>query len=190
MIELKMEMGAEWMANLKHFLRPMLDVAFVALNPPVESNENAHYFSGRSSRFFDLLYLSGLITQEVSKSTADEIVFGSTSINHKHCEFGVVDLLEDVVQTDSCNVRPTKQHVNLLLERLRQFDPRFVCVMHHKVRDALNRHPDFKAKLHYGFCGALLLRSPSIFIVNYFPNGNNLADHKKLEIFRALRDAL
>lgn len=177
-------------ANLRRFLRPQLDVLFVALNPPIESNENGHYFSGKRSRFFDLLYLSGLTTKDLCKSEADEIVFGSTSINHNHCEFGVVDLVEDVVQTNSGRVRPTTQHVDLLFSRLHQFNPRFVCVIHHKVRKALNRHPDITGELMYGFCGPLLLRCASVFVLNYFPNGNNLRDDKKLDIFRALRDAL
>ena len=46
--------------NLRPFLRPQLDVLFVALNPPTQSNQRGHYFSGRGSRFFRLLCLSGL----------------------------------------------------------------------------------------------------------------------------------
>ena len=56
-------------------------------------------------RFFHLLYLSGLITAELPKATADEIVFGSTTVNHKQCAFGVVDLVDDFVQTNSGKVR-------------------------------------------------------------------------------------
>ena len=67
--------------NLRPFLRPQLDVLFVALNPPAQSNHNGHYFSGRGSRFFHLLYLSGLITQDLPKETADTIVFGAVSRN-------------------------------------------------------------------------------------------------------------
>jgi len=36
---------------LQPFLRPGLDVLFLALNPPVQSNTNGHYFSGDQSRF-------------------------------------------------------------------------------------------------------------------------------------------
>ena len=177
-------------ANLQPFLRPNLDVLFVALNPPIESNVNGHYFSGRNSRFFDLLYLSGLTTKNLPKSEADEAIFGATTFNHKGCEFGVVDLAEDVVQTNSGKVRPTREHVNLLFARFRRFDPRFVCVIHSKVRDALNRHPDFLGQLQYGIGGPLLLQSKSLFALNYFPNGNSISDDKKLNIFRALRNAL
>lgn len=43
---------------LQPFLRPGLDVLFLALNPPVQSNTNGHYFSGDQSRFYDLLFKS------------------------------------------------------------------------------------------------------------------------------------
>lgn len=45
--------------KLRPFLRSRLDVLFVALNPPEQSNANGHYFSGSSSRFFDLLTGAG-----------------------------------------------------------------------------------------------------------------------------------
>lgn len=176
--------------KLQPFLRPQLDVLFVSLNPPVQSNDNGHYFSGRSSRFFRLLYLSGLITKDLPKATADETVFDSTSVNYKGCAFGVIDLVDDIVQTNSRKVRPTRRHVDLLFTRIREFDPRFVCVIHSKVRDALNKNPVCAERLDYGICGPLLLGSESVFVLNYFPNGNNVSDEKKLRIFRALRDEL
>lgn len=176
--------------KLRPFLRPNLDVAFVALNPPEESNENGHYFSGRNSRFFHLLHISGLITRNVTKLMADGIVFGGTSINHKHAAFGVVDLIEDRVETSSSHVQAREKDVDLLIARIHQLKPRFACVIHSKVRDALKRHRDFKGPLEYGICGRLLSQSQTVFVLNYFPNGNNIPDEKKLEIFGALRDAL
>lgn len=41
------------------FLRDNLDILFIALNPPMQSNNNGHYFSGKQSSFFNQLYLSG-----------------------------------------------------------------------------------------------------------------------------------
>jgi G:T/U-mismatch repair DNA glycosylase len=175
--------------NLRPFLRPGLDVLFVALNPPVESNDNGHYFSGAQSRFFNLLYRSELIVADLPKSNADEIVFGSTGANYKQCAFGVVDLIADLVRTNSQRVRPTRQHVDLLLKGIREFQPRYVCVMHSKVRNALNGHPDI-AGLKYGICGSILSHTESRFLLNYFPNGNNVTDKCKLQGFGALRRAL
>ena len=172
--------------NLHPFIRPNLDVLFVALNPPDQSNTNGHYFSGSGSRFFHLLCLSGLITKEVPKLTADEIVFGSTAVNFKGAEFGVIDLVDDLVETNSGRVRISLHHVNSLLNRIRNLKPRFVCIIHSKVRNALNKHAQFTGPLEYGICGRLLRDSSSSFILNYFPNGNSISDEPKLEIFREL----
>jgi len=177
-------------ANLRPFLRPKLDVLFVALNPPAQSNENGHYFSGKNSRFFHLVHLSGLITKPLAKEMADEIVFGSTVVNYRGSGFGVVDLVEHLVETDSSRVRPARMDVDSLLQRVRKFRPRFVCVIHSKARDALNGHPDIAGALHWGMCGSVLRDSQCMFVVNYFPNGNRIADEPKLKIFRALRDML
>jgi G:T/U-mismatch repair DNA glycosylase len=63
--------------RLQPFTRAGLDVLFLAHNPPVQSNASGHYFSGGGSRFFHLLFKSGLITQDIPKSSADEVVFGT-----------------------------------------------------------------------------------------------------------------
>jgi len=176
--------------NLRPFIRPGLDVLFLALSPPEQSNTNGHYFSGGSSRFYTLLYASRLITKPVLKSLGDEIVFGGTAVNHKNSEFGVIDLVDDLVQTNSRKVRPTRDHVDRALTRVRQFQPRFVCVIHYKVRDSLNRHAGFTTMLDFGMCGPILADCKVEFVLNYFPNGNSISDAPKLAIFRALRDAL
>ncbi len=183
-------MPARTVSNLRPYLRNDLDVLFVALNPPVQSNARGHYFSGNGSRFFHLLALSGLTTAEAPKPEADEIVFGGTELNHKKSEYGVVDLVEDLVETNSGAVRPTTEHVNRLLNRIREYRPRFVCVIHSKVRDALNKSPHIDPKLNYGNCGRVLKGSDAVFFLNYFPNGNAIRDELKLAVFRALRDGL
>ena len=126
--------------RLQPFVRPGLDVLFLALNPPVQSNTNGHYFSGDQSRFYDLLFRSGLIVQAVPKARADEIVFGGTSINHNRSTFGVIDLIGDLVQTQSGKVRVSREHVQKAVANIQRVGPRFVCVIHSKVRDALNRY--------------------------------------------------
>jgi G:T/U-mismatch repair DNA glycosylase len=177
-------------ANLRPFLRPDLDVLFVALNPPVESNANRHYFSGRTSRFYHLLFASGLITQDVPKLRADEIVFGTTTVNYKQAAFGVIDLIADLVETHSGKVRPSRGHVDQVVAEIRRLEPRFVCVIHSKVRDALNRHAGFTRELDYGMCGAILPASRAQFVLNHFPNGNRYSDAPKLQVFHALKKAL
>lgn len=177
-------------SNLNPYLLPNLDVLFVALNPPVQSNATGHYFSGSNSRFFHLLYRSGLITEDVPKSTADEMVFGSTVVNYRGSAFGIVDLVGDLVETDSRKVKPTSEHVDRLLTAIRANEPRFVCVIHSKVKKALNGSSLLIRPLEYGLCRTLLPGVASRFVLNYFPNGNAIADELKVQIFRELREAL
>ncbi|HRC81925.1 MAG TPA: hypothetical protein PLF27_11115 [Sedimentibacter sp.] len=96
------------------FLRDNLDVLFIALNPPLQSNNNGHYFSnnghyfsGRRSSFFKQLYLSGLIVENIDKSIADDLIFGENKYNYKNKEFGVIDLKPLV--TKSKNICGTKE---------------------------------------------------------------------------------
>ncbi len=98
--------------SLSRYVRPHLDVLFVALNPPKQSHSNGHWFSGNGSRFFKLLYESGLITEPVDKRSADELVFGSTTVNYRQRTYGVIDPVADVVETNSGKVRPTRESVD------------------------------------------------------------------------------
>lgn len=177
-------------ANLKPFLRPGLDVLFIALNPPQQSNANGHYFSGRSSRFFKLLYLSGLITIAIPQSEADVIVFGTNQMNYHGCAFGVVDLVDDHVETNSTLVRHTQTHADVLLDRIVALKPRSACVIHSGVRASLNESGKLIRPLDYGWCGPILAASETQFILNYFPNGNSIPDEPKLRIFADLRNRL
>ena len=178
--------------RLAPYLRPGLDVLFVALNPSAQSNGNGHYFSGRQSRFFRLLALSGLTTRELDRSRADEQAFGGNEYNYNEAQFGVCDLVEEIVETDSSRIRPAAAHVERLIERIRRHEPRMVCAIHGKIRDTLNgsRHPELTGRLDYGRCGRLLRGSRTEFFLNYFPNGNAIPDAGKLAIFAELKSLL
>jgi G:T/U-mismatch repair DNA glycosylase len=176
--------------SLRTFVRQGLDVLFLALNPPAQSNAKGHYFSGDQSRFFDLLFMSGLITEAVPKSRADAVVFGTTSVNYNHSAFGVTDLVSDFVQTHSGNVRPLREHVKRGLDEIRHSRPRFVCVIHSKARHALIRYGPLTHELECGMCGPILPACNTQFVLNYFPNGNPIPDAPKLELFSALKKAL
>lgn len=176
--------------NLRPFLRPGLDLLFVALNPPLQSNENGHWFSGKQSCFFDLLFKSGLISEYVDKRVADDIVFGGTEVNLQHANYGVVDLVGNVVETNSTKVKPTKQDVDRLVARVLETHPRIVCVIHSKVRTALNRHANLARPLEYGDCGVLLHGSSARFVLSSFPNGSNIPESQRLLIFGLMRKQL
>jgi hypothetical protein len=159
--------------QLEPFLPRPLDVLFIALNPPQQSHSNGHYFLGEGSRFFKLLAASGLITREIPQALADDVVFGGTEINYAKSSFGVIDLVDDLVETNSARVQVTPRHVHRLKEQILDIQPRFACVIHSKVRDGLNRHGGLSRRLKYGWCGAILPDCDTEFLLNYFPNGNS-----------------
>jgi G:T/U-mismatch repair DNA glycosylase len=177
-------------SGLKPFLRRELDVLFVALNAPVQSNNNGHWFSGSGSRFFKLLARSGLTVSEVPRETADDVVFGSVERNFRRASFGVVDLVPHLVETNSSKVRPTLDHAKQLLDVIQTHEPRFACVIHSKVRDALDQSKLLTKCLDYGANGRLLSGCRTEFFMNYFPNGNKIPDTPKIAIFKQLRDQL
>jgi G:T/U-mismatch repair DNA glycosylase len=182
------------LAPLRCYIRPKLDVLFVALNPPTKSANNGHWFSGEQSAFFKLLYMSGLITANVPKANADEIVFGGTSINYKAASYGVTDLRPELIETNSGNVRVSGEDVARFIDRVRANEPRIVCIIHGKVRAEFNRlvdrFPGVVATVEIEQFTTPLAGCTSRFICNHFPNGNSYPDAVKIEIFRRVWAAL
>lgn len=170
------------------FLRENLDVLFIALNPPVQSNNNGHYFSGKSSTFFKQLYNSGLITKNLNKSTADELVFGDTKFNYKNKSFGVIDLKPKLEETNSNKVKVTKKDVLLMLERIKRFKPKNVCIIHSEVMKHFAKVTGINLK--YGYNGKVLDGYNIEFYCNYFPNGNNIPTETKVKIYEILKNNL
>jgi hypothetical protein len=179
---------------LRCYVRPELDVLFAALNPPAQSASNGHWFSGSQSAFFKLLYRSGLITADLPKATADELVFGTTQFNHKGASYGVTDLRPDVVEVNSGRVALRAADVEALIGCVRENKPRLVCIIHSRVRDAFNsclgRIADVIDVVAVGKFTHPLADCSSRFICNYFPNGNSISDQVKLDIFRRVRAAI
>jgi G:T/U-mismatch repair DNA glycosylase len=180
--------------NLKPFIRHNLDVLFVALNPPPQSNSNRHYFSGKNSRFFKLLYSSGLIEHEVDKDKSDKLIFGHNDHNYKKSSFGVMDLVPNIVKSSSNRITSTPEHVDKFVAHIKKFRPRFVCIIYGKVGKAINRvrktKPEILRDLERGKFDKILRDCPSVFLWTYFPNGNNISDEIKLRHFRMLREKL
>ncbi len=170
------------------FLRDNLDVLFIALNPPVQSNNNGHYFSGKQSLFFKQLYLSGLITEELDKTIADDLVFGGTRYNYKNKQFGVLDLIPRLEETNSSKVKAKREDVELMIERIKKYKPKNVCIIHSVVMKQFNKVTGIELK--YGYNGKVLKDSNTEFYCNYFPNGNPIPTESKIEIYKEIRDNL
>ena len=92
------------MVNLNEYIHPNMELLFVALNAPVNSNNNAHWFSNNLS-FWNLLYRTGIIAVPIyNRLEGDLKVFGDNSINHKNWNIGVTDLNKRDVETNSNKV--------------------------------------------------------------------------------------
>lgn len=169
------------------YLKPNLDLLFVALNPPFQSNNNGHYFSGKQSLFYNQLYQSGLITTEVDKTIADDLVFGSNKVNYKRLRFGIVDLKPHIVETDSNKIKVTKEDIEILIKKINENNPRVVCIIHSKVKKEIERI--LSEKFDYGYWGKVLDNDID-FYCNYFPNGNNISSKQKISIYEQIRKVL
>lgn len=170
------------------FLRDNLDVLFIALNPPVQSNNNGHYFSGKQSSFFNQLYLSGLITEDLDKTIADDLVFGDTIYNYKNKQFGVIDLISRLEETNSINVKTRTEDVELMIERINKYKPKNVCIIHSKVMKQFEKITGIELKI--GYNGRVLEGLDTEFYCNYFPNGNNKTTNEKVKNYYELRNRL
>jgi len=170
------------------YLREDLDILFIALNPPEQSNVNGHYFSGNQSTFFKQLYLSGLITKDLDKKIADELVFGDNEYNYNKRNYGVIDLLPRIVETDGRRVRVVEDDVILMIERIKRLKPKNVCIIHSKVMKSFKRFANIN--LSYGYNGRLFNNMDILFYCNYFPNGNNIRTETKLDIYKMIKDNL
>ena len=126
--------------NLTEYIHPKMDIFFVALNAPLNSNNNGHWFSNNLS-FWNLLYRSGVIIEPIKdKLQGDEKVFGGTSINYKNCKIGVTDLIRNIVETDSAKVEPQPPDVKRILDILRNHKVEKLCLMHSKVGEAFREY--------------------------------------------------
>lgn len=170
------------------YLREGLDVLFIAYNPPVQSNNNGHYFSGKQSLFFNQLYLSGLIKENLDKKIADELVFGDNKYNYKNKKFGVIDLIPKIVETNSSKLKATKQDAELMIMRIKTYRPKNVCIIHGEAMKHFKKETGIGLKI--GYNGKVMKDLDTEFYCNYFPNGNNKTKSEKVKIYEILRDNL
>lgn len=122
--------------NLSEYIHPKMDILFVALNAPENSNRNAHWFTNNLS-FWNLLYRSGIITHPIhNKLEGDVKVFGSNKINYKNWSIGVTDLNRRIVETDSKNVDVRPSDVSRIIQILKTNQVSKLCLMHSNVGTA------------------------------------------------------
>ena len=156
-VSVKIKRGGKGMMkiNLIEILHPIMDILFVALNPPETSNLNGHYFS-RNLSFWNLLYNAGLITQPVkSKFTGDDEVFRENKINCNKAIFGITDLCHDLVETKSSKVKVEGFRVQRILAILQKHKIRNLCLIHSEVGKAFEIIPSLNRTQKYGLIGKI-----------------------------------
>ena len=171
--------------NLKPFIKHNLEILFIALNPPEISNEIGHYFS-KVPNFWNQLFLSGLITRNVKKETADELIFGSNKYNYKNWNYGLVDLVPNIIETSSSKVKPLDSHINNLKNLIIEYKPKNAIIIHSKVRDKLyNKH----TPMTKGYIGKILLNEgcETNFFLAPFPHGDSIKQEVKISLYKKIK---
>jgi len=170
--------------NLIEILHAKMDILFVALNPPVNSNNNGHYFSNNLS-FWNLMFSSGLIIQPVqSKLTGDDEVFRTNSINYKKAVYGITDLVHDLVETNSNKIVVERSRVNRIINLLDTHHVKTLCLMHNKVANAFQDTGVIKRLPNYGLVGKY--KSTTIYEVPF----HNASIGNKEQYYGLLKNAL
>jgi G:T/U-mismatch repair DNA glycosylase len=173
--------------KLRPIIRTELDILFIGLNPGKISNNNGHYFSSNRA-FWDQLYNSGLIIQHVDKSDADDRIFKSTAYNFMKWDYGITDLVPNVANSNSREVRPEKEHYNKLASMIVDNEPRAAVFLHNKVFKCFQRQLGYNAcKANYGKLGNLISDCQTIFFNVPFPSGNNIPTKTKIELYNQIK---
>ncbi|MFI5137157.1 MAG: uracil-DNA glycosylase family protein [Sphingobacteriales bacterium] len=174
-------------SNLIPFLRTDLDILFVGLNPAKGSSDNGHYFSVKQS-FWNQLYNSGLITQYLDKSNADDLVFGSKYFNYGNWNFGITDLVTEFAESNSRKIKPTIKDYQRLENTIREYKPLTVVLLHGIVLNGFLKYLHLNAQpSNTGVLGRLLEGIPTIFFNVAFPHGNSIPDLDKIEMYNQLK---
>lgn len=104
---------------LRDVIAPNLKVLFVGYNPSLRSAELGHHYAGRSNRFWQLLYKSGL-TPVLMKPEQDmellRLGYGSTNIVHRPTKAAAEITAEEY-----------REGREQLLETIKKYRPRIVC---------------------------------------------------------------
>ncbi len=121
--------------NLIECIYKEMDIFFVALNAPVKSNSNKHWYSGTLS-FWNLLFRSGIIKEQISNPLMGDVkVFKEHSINYENWVYGITDLNRETVETNSSNVKTDKAQVARIMSILDRCKVKKLCLLHSKVAE-------------------------------------------------------
>jgi len=174
-------------SHLKPFLRKDMDILFVGLNPAKRSHSKRHYFSVNQA-FWDQLYRSELLTQEVDKNYADGRVFGGSIYNYGNWNYGIVDLVRNKVESNSRKIKPTESDVKSLIHSIIRYRPKVVILLHKKVLKSIYRFIGKPApKSNVGFLGKIIPNCGSVFFAVGFPHGGKISSKSKISRYKEVK---
>ncbi len=177
-------------SNLVPFVREGLDILFVGLNPANGSNKNKHYFSVNQA-FWNQLFGAGLITEEVDKLCADVEIFGKNEKNYKEWSYGITDLVRDVVDSNSKNIKPSDDDCKYLKEKIKKNAPKVVVFLHSKVKKSFLAYMGVKFdKNKYGKIGRIIENCSTMFYVVPFPIDSHHDKETKIGYYKAIKGYL
>jgi hypothetical protein len=142
--------------NLSEYIHQKMDLLFVALNAPDNSNKNGHWFTNNLS-FWNILYRTGIITKPITNMLEGDVkVFGDNTINYNNWNIGVTDLNRKDVETDSTKVEVNQDDVYRIIEIIKNNQVARVCLMHSNVGQAFREYTNINFNSNrYGLIGKL-----------------------------------
>ncbi|WAQ83368.1 hypothetical protein PtA15_3A738 [Puccinia triticina] len=106
--------------HLPDLIAPNLDVLFCGSNPGCQSAKISHYYGHRSNRFWKSLFLSGFTPDCLSP-------YDDQSLPSKF-GLGLTDLVSrPTAEANELSPLERLQGVAVLLQKIRSFQPRFLC---------------------------------------------------------------
>lgn len=177
-------------SNLIPFLRDGLDILFVGINPAKGSSRNKHYFSVNQA-FWNQLLKSGLITDFIDKSVADDIIFGTNAMNYKNWNYGIVDLVTEIAESNSAKIKLKVEDLVRLKNIIIKYKPKTVVLLHEKVlKNFVGYLECIVPESNTGELGKLIKNCNSNFFNIAFPHGNAITSEEKIERYIELKEYL
>lgn len=174
-------------SNLIPFVRENLDILFVGLNPAKGSSQKRHYFSVNQA-FWNQLYSSGLIISPVDKSNADKIVFGGTNNNLHSWSFGITDLVTEIAESDSSQIKPSLKDCETLSALVQKNSPKVAILLHRKVIECFLPFVGYPlSPTNSGQVGAIIANCPTMFFDIAFPHGNAISSQEKISQYKKVK---
>jgi len=177
-------------SNLKPFIRKNLDILYIGLNPALGSSRNRHYFSVNQA-FWNQLYESGLIREQVDKSDADTKIFGSPKYNFNNWNYGITDLVDSVAESRSAKIKPNSSDCQKLVDLIKENCPLVAILLHSTASKSLMTFLGKPAqKSNSGFIGKLIEHCDTAFFDIAFPHGNTITSSEKIKRYIEVKDYL